>query len=151
MKWKYHILPAILSLGVLLPLGGGAILYTVPYPSQTNSQRVVSDTVVPGGNLVLEYDVTRRPKSGCTILITPFMFDGDQLRHEYQRFKVPLPSKGGRQVFKAKIKVPASAHSGEAIYRPRVEWYCNIVQQWWPREFTEVRDLVFTISPRGSS
>jgi hypothetical protein len=118
-------------------------MYFESYPSFTNSQKVLNSPK-PGGTLLLEYDVTRKNNSGCTILITPFIIDGSRVRIEFATFPVPIPDKGGREVFRAQVNIPEKASPGPSIYRPRVEWYCNPYQQWWPRQ-AKVDDMEFFI------
>lgn len=104
------------------------------------------DVVVPGGTLVLAYNVQRRRI--CRTKIDSFIYDSQSVRYTLPKIEyVASPGPLGNQEFKTNIQIPEKAEPGMARYVTTSEYVCNPLHNISPIIIgpTETR---FMISPK---
>lgn len=114
-------------------------LYNEQPPVSYSRRQVLTPLVPPGGELQIRIsaDVFKR----CSSFVHRTIVDSTGRPFEF----VPEP-RPVETDYVIKIVVPLGAAPGPAYYSARVQWSCNLVQQWWPQEVTQ-RNIDFTIAP----
>lgn len=114
-------------------------LYNEPPPVNYSRRQVLTPVVPPGGELQIRIsaDITKR----CSSQVFRTIVDTTGRPFEFVPEARPVQTD-----YIVRITVPLGAAPGPAYYSARVEWSCNLVQQYFPQEVTQ-RNIEFTIAP----
>lgn len=132
------VIAALCGIAFILP----ALLiywYKEPPPVTYSQRKVLTPVVPPGGELQIRIssDVAKK----CNATVYRSIVDSSSVKTEYSSVFRPTETD-----YTVKVTIPLGAAPGPAFYSARLEWKCNIVQQWFPQEVIQ-RNIYFEIAP----
>lgn len=140
---RRHTLILLACLATATPIAVALAWLTRDPVSQI--QNVVTPTVVPGRDLVIESEVFRHRL--CATKVERTLYDGRGIRFVMQDIDfASAPGPLGREKYAQTIPVPATAAPGAAYVNIGLVWHCAGSWLMGPQK-TIIGPLHFTISP----
>lgn len=114
-------------------------MYFEKPPVSYSIRKVLTPKVPPGGDLKIQIsaDITK----ACIATVYRSIVDASSVQTDYAPETRPQVTD-----YVITVTVPLGAAPGPAYYSARVEWQCNLVQEWFPQEVTQ-RNIPFDIVP----
>jgi hypothetical protein len=139
--WKTLGWGALIGIGCGIALLPGLLIYwfNESPPISYSYRRVLTPEVPPGGDLRIK--VSAEVKKPCIATVTRSIVDATGTVY----LKEPI-TRPAFTDYTVEFKIPLGASPGIAQYRAKIEWHCNIVQDYFPMIVLQP-ELEFMILP----
>jgi hypothetical protein len=107
--------------------------------------RALSDTVVQGGTIEVEFSVFRTRI--CPLVTKRWLYDAANDRHSIPQFTTGLRLLAGRETYRRLITIPPAAVPGPARYSVTLDYICNPLQNFFKPIRVESPPIKFNILP----
>jgi hypothetical protein len=122
----------------------GTVWILEPAPSFKYNRTVLTPYVEQGGYFKLEIDVYWTKT--CYSKLYRNIIDGGGTIIPFER--EVRSNTLGQHHFEISVKIPKDATPGPARWEVRTEWFCNPLQNYWPKS-VDLEPINFTIVPVG--